>query len=369
MPTNNHSDNLFDGQPPLDDEQLWDLLSLYVDGEADPTQAAIVERMLSSDPAYRRDFDFMMETSQTMHMVDEVEPPVSLREAVYVRTTGRTTLVSRLRTAWNRATTPAFGRYATVAGAFAVAALGAVIAGPHLGSSHPSGAGPAQVAEVTPRSDTPSVAMPRLGLLDFELIKPSTMLVPKPSAPKAVVHNNSMPPDKPNIVPDPQKALPKIGPRIAVGTHSLRNYPLLKKSGSHSDGTPQVAANGTSPGGYPYNPNMDLDATHNQPKTIVSQKNDFGPEVAIDDTPTTVPSAVSKTIAMAQKPDGNVTPQPTPDAPKARIRTVALPPADKQVLAEAVLRKNMNPRMDSYDHSLADNSQQTRSLTLYKSTF
>ena len=72
MPTNNHSDNLFDGQSPLDDEQLWDLLSLYVDGEADPAQAAIVERMLSSDPAYRRDFDFLMETSQTIQRVEEV---------------------------------------------------------------------------------------------------------------------------------------------------------------------------------------------------------------------------------------------------------------------------------------------------------
>jgi len=79
MPTNNHSDNLFDSQAPLDDEQLWDLLSLYVDGEADPAQAAIVEQMLSSDPAYRRDFDFLMESSKTMQMVAEVAPPIGLR--------------------------------------------------------------------------------------------------------------------------------------------------------------------------------------------------------------------------------------------------------------------------------------------------
>ena len=154
-PKNNHSDNLYDGQAPLDDEQLWDLLSLYVDGEADPAQAAIVEQMLSSDPAYRRDFDFLMASSHTMHMVDEVEPPVSLREAVYAATTRRPTLVGRLQAAWSRATTPAFGRYATVAGAFAAAALAVAVIWPHNNGSHVIRNSAPQVAVVSPmRTET-----------------------------------------------------------------------------------------------------------------------------------------------------------------------------------------------------------------------
>ena len=368
MPTNNHSDNLFDGQSPLDDEQLWDLLSLYVDGEADPTQAAIVERMLSSDPAYRRDFDFLMETSQTIQRVEEVEPPVSLRDAVYSRTTGRPTLAGRLRAAWTRATTPVFGRYATVAGAFAVVALGTAIVWPHPGSSS-ADTGPAPVAVVTPRSDTSRIAFTNpIGPLNPDWITPRTILKPKAFAPKAVVHNDHVPHDRTPIVQEFWKAPEKIGPRMAQDTRSPRNHPLLKNNGAR-EGASQVAANGTSAGGYPYNPAMDYDTTHNHANTILPQKADFGPPVEIDETPVTPSGDGGKQVAMAPTSDGNVTPQPTPDAPKPHVRTVTLPPADKQVLAEAVLRKNMSLRNEGYDRSIADNSQRRDVMTLYKSTF
>jgi hypothetical protein len=363
MPTNNHSDNIFDGQAPLDDEQLWDLLSLYVDGEADPAQAAIVEQMLSSDPAYRRDFDFLMASSKTMHMVEEVAPPARLREAVYASTARRSTLVGRLRAAWNRATTPAFGRYATLGGAFAAAAIGVALFWPRTPAVHPRGNFPPSVAvaPTPPHANVASTDSTHLRIPDILLPENAFTLALKPYDPKVLPHPKL--PVNPNGVSEPHTTVEKNS-LLAATPHTPQQH-HLPKNNAPRDNNLQVASN---PTGYPYGKEMDNDKIHGHPETIIPSKADFGPMVAInEDMPTSSPGNGTQVIAP-QKPDPEVTtiPSPTPEPPK-RVRVATLPPEDKQVLAETVLRKSI--RNDGYGRTIADNMQRHDGLTLYKGSF
>ena len=373
MPTNNHSDNISDGLPPLDDEQLWDLLSLYVDGEADPAQAAIVEQMLSSDPAYRRDFDFLMASSKTMHMVEEIEPPASLREAVLAKTSRRPTLVGRLRAAWNRATSPtfpAFGRYATAGGAFAVVALGAVIFQPHLNSG--SGTGTLQPNVATRNThEGPLVTDSRLQ----EFILPtftfaglafnSAIISTPPSHPKEIT-----PTPKSNGATNLAKAVKlhiadkqsanKVANR---GKSALRNYPLPKNNGFH----PELAKDSVP--GYPYSLKMDEGVARHEAGTIAAVSgNDFGPRVVpYDEMPTPLqPEHKASTTSAGNNGDGGTVPAPEP---KPLRRVAVLPPDVKYNLTAEALRPRQSTRPDNFDRSIADSGQRRDVMTLYKSSF
>jgi len=377
MPTNNYSDNSFDDQASLDDEQLWDLLSLYVDGEADPEQAAIVERMLSSDPAYRRDFDFLMASSKTMHMLEEVEPPASLRETVLAKTSRRPTLVGRLRAAWNRATapaSPAFGRYAAVGGAFAVAAIGAVIFWPHQNSvsgigSHPIPVTVQNTHEASPVAETPlqQFILPDFTFsgLAFGGTAPAAPLHPKvitPVTPKAEVAKNSS-----KTVKIHDAARQNENKMVKVTPTAPRNYTLPKNN------TPRLeVSNNPNPNGYPYSKHMDEGVARHEQGTIAQASgNDFGPKVVAYEEPTTpTPDGGVHTAVPGNNNGDGVKPTPPVDTPKPTVRRVAvLPPDVKYSLTAEALRPKQNPRFDNFDRSVADSGQHRDVMTLYKSSF
>lgn len=365
MPTNNHSDNLFDSQAPLDDEQLWDLLSLYVDGEADPAQAAIVEQMLSSDPAYRRDFDFLMESSKTMQMVAEVAPPIGLRDAVYARTTRRPTLADRLRAVWSRAAAPAFGRYATVGGAFAVALLGVALFRPHLASnSNPGTSQPIAAVDTIPVNPevVTNTPLPRLPDFDFTMIEARLHLTPNATSVQEQAVNT--PPVKPLSVPNHSKVVGTNETKLVSTTPGPRNHPLTKVNVARTESVPNPALRG-----YPYDPKMDDKAAPGHMETIASVPNDFGPKIAPSEEPS-APSNGGAYAAVTKTPDADGTIKPAPEAPKTHIRIAALPPRDKQVLSEMALRRNQNTQYGGYDHTVADNIQNHELVyTLAKGTF
>src|SRR5947207_8638400 len=86
--------------PDADDDALWELLSVYADGEATPEEAARVEAMLRADPAWARRLDFVRLTADSVHSLPEVEPPAALRESIFVATSRRRSLANRLAAAW-----------------------------------------------------------------------------------------------------------------------------------------------------------------------------------------------------------------------------------------------------------------------------
>jgi hypothetical protein len=108
-------------------DEVWDLLSVYADGEATPEETAIVENHIAVCADCARDLKFMQSTALVLQEAPEVEPPADLREAIFAATINRPTLQERLAAAVRRTLTPVPVRYATVAAAGAAAALAAFI--------------------------------------------------------------------------------------------------------------------------------------------------------------------------------------------------------------------------------------------------
>ncbi len=370
MPTNNHSDNLFDAQAPqTDEEKLWDLLSLYVDGEADPAQATIVEQMLSSDPAYRRDFDFLMQTSKTMHTLEEVAPPIALRDAIYAGTVRRPTLAGRLRAAWNRATTPAFGRYATVGGAFAVAAIGALLVLPRLNSTNSHNALPTQVAANSPSSSQYNITIPppanELAKLEGSKVGPKPPLPFKKMSPTLVYHQSNI---RPNLIPaiGPTHLRPdRNAASIVEGPHLPSHHYLPKNNAPHNDGVQIATGTGT---GYPYDKKMDNNTAPHTAMTIVPPAtDDFGPMVVANNETSTplTDNAVKPTASMGTSGGEGPAPQP-----KTTVHVATLPPGASQNIAAAVIRHNMTAKYSGYDRNVAENIQRHEvTIDVIKGTF
>src|SRR5579883_1539721 len=158
-----------------EDEALWELLSVYADGEASPEEAARAESLLRSDAAVAQKFEFLQWASRAAQSVDEVEPPASLRESILATTSHRPTLARRLAAAWSEMRAGA-GRYALPVGALAAASVLAVVFWPRSASAPRSathfkpnqvaqvdtgkrGSEPSRTSESGRASGTPSVAV------------------------------------------------------------------------------------------------------------------------------------------------------------------------------------------------------------------
>ena len=147
MPTNfdpdffNKTDFASHSDAGMDDE-LWALLSVYIDGEASAEEAGRVEAMLHTDPAYAREFAFLKMASSTVRSFTEVEPPASLRDSIFAATTRRQSMAQRAFAVWidfRHKFTPQVGRFAMPTAAFAGAALVAAVFVPGLMHSNTTG--------------------------------------------------------------------------------------------------------------------------------------------------------------------------------------------------------------------------------------
>jgi hypothetical protein len=139
MPTEYESNDTQNNQPFLpqgsvmredNDDALWQLLSVYLDGETTPEETAQVEAMLRDDPAYARDFAFLKMASVSVQSLPEVEPPAFLRDSIFAATSHRPTFARRVAAALlgcRQALVPAIVRYALPTGAVAAAAILAVV--------------------------------------------------------------------------------------------------------------------------------------------------------------------------------------------------------------------------------------------------
>ena len=94
QPTNSRV--AFSSQDTSGDEMIWELLSLYIDGEASTQEAAQVEQMLRHDAEYARAYAFMQKAGTTIRTIVEIEPPMHLRETILAKTSQRPTFSKRL---------------------------------------------------------------------------------------------------------------------------------------------------------------------------------------------------------------------------------------------------------------------------------
>src|SRR3981189_3602328 len=84
----------------MDCDKVWDLLSIYADGEADPSEAAIVENHVAVCADCARGLAFMKTTVDVLSRMEEVEPPASLRASIFAATIERVTLRQRIAAAF-----------------------------------------------------------------------------------------------------------------------------------------------------------------------------------------------------------------------------------------------------------------------------
>lgn len=108
---------------PMNCDQVWDLLSVYADGEATPHEAEMVEAHIAVCASCASDLEFLRSTSVSLRDVPEVEPPAMLRQAILAATVNRPTWQDRLAAAARRTFAPAPLRYGALAAAGAAAAL------------------------------------------------------------------------------------------------------------------------------------------------------------------------------------------------------------------------------------------------------
>lgn len=112
------------------DSATWELLSLYIDGEATPEEAARVEALLRADPDYDRDLAFLRMAADSVRRQPELEPPTHLRDTIFAATSHRPTLARRAAAGWaslrQSLAFPAV-RYGVPAGALAFAVLAAIL--------------------------------------------------------------------------------------------------------------------------------------------------------------------------------------------------------------------------------------------------
>lgn len=148
-------------------DKVWDLLSVYADGEASPEEATIVETHVASCPDCARDLQFMMGTHEVLQDVPQVEPPVTLRSAILAATVYRPSFGQRLAETVRKTLAPAPVRYGALAAAGAAAALTAVVlkSGKPPVSLQPPVPETVATAPVVPPAPSVDPDQPRIDLL------------------------------------------------------------------------------------------------------------------------------------------------------------------------------------------------------------
>ncbi|HZT42780.1 MAG TPA: hypothetical protein VFA07_11500 [Chthonomonadaceae bacterium] len=325
-----------------DDEAIWRLLNVYADGEATPEEAAQVEALLRADPARYQDMAFLRLTAESARSLTEVEPPETLRQAIFAATIYRPTLAQRVAAGWNalcRTLASPAGRTALPAGALAAAGIAALILLPR-----PAAHLRAQIASLPDRQN--GALLPALPnrreaanrLRAFQ--KPSELALVSPGVlgtqelVSAVVASlQSATAARP--VPEKAERLRRISNRTAHGAGELSDgiklprvenvalRPAVEKkasapsppSGAQDQQSMQVAT-------YAFQPGMDTRDQHLGAKMETDAGTLGGPDVR-----------VSSTDTASSRPDASPPPQ-TPRVHWGHLIVSELPPSPSPSLAE-----------------------------------
>jgi hypothetical protein len=130
--------------------RIWDLISLYVDGEAGPEEAKAVEQHTAACLSCAQDLAMLQRTAGVLLRIPETEPPAALRQAILEATVYRPTFADRLRAAVSTLLRPMPVRYSLSAAAGAMVVMGIA----RLGS------GPAPVTQVAELPAPPTASFP-----------------------------------------------------------------------------------------------------------------------------------------------------------------------------------------------------------------
>lgn len=108
-------------------EEIWDLLSVYADGEATPEESARVEHHITECQRCARDLAFLRETARALEETPEIAPPPGLRDAILAATIYRPSWPERVRAALGGALAPVRRHALALAGTAAAGFLCALL--------------------------------------------------------------------------------------------------------------------------------------------------------------------------------------------------------------------------------------------------
>ena len=283
--------------PTMEDDAVWELLSVYADGEASPAEAAQIEALLRSDSSLAREFAFLKNASQIVQSIPDVMPPDSLRDAIFASTIHRPTLMQRLA-----AFAPNFTRYALPVGGLAAAATLALAFWPHSAVHAPVTVihAPQRIAAInTPAPNLPPVPPPIV-----PDAKPTTEATNKTTAAKPAPMADVRP-----LTPAAQEKNAAKVPMINTGnTSSGANG---RKSETHGSAKPSR------------HPQTSAPAAQSDPSTVVQP--DYSPQPNMDRPnmrPVTVASVPSDTDKLPDSEHTAVEPKTT----QAGVAAVPDPP-------------------------------------------
>ena len=318
---------------PCGDDAVWELLSLYTDGEASADEAAQVEALLRFDAALAQEFAFLKNASQIAQSVPDVMPPDHLRDAIFAATLHRPTLTQRITAAFAPA---ALRRYAAPVGRLAAAAVLGAAFWPRSIMHSPAVAKrslPVVVAknnlpatQVSP--DAPIAAMnenPAISTAKHPAVAPTPV-----SAAKGTPQNASVTPEKNTAkVPTIQASVRK--------TNKIKNVNASGRAIKTTQSPTVIARNETSTVVRPeYSPQPGMDNSNMKPVVVANAA------VDTDRLPDSEHS-VSETRT------GEVAGPPAPATPKRWVGKLLHPAPDaRQFVTTASLRQQRQAYNQGY---------------------
>ena len=329
------------------DDAIWDLLSLYADGEATPEQAAEVEALLCADPRVARDLQFLRATGETVQTFTEMEPPAALRDAIFAATTRRQTVAARLLAFWGdvRQTFAPRSRYAMTLGGLAAASLLAVALWPHSQTASI----PNQKSPGVEIASHPAVSPSSRPTVGSEAVLPNNSRVEKPAVAANTLKSSDHPASMTRFVSVKNPVMPPLHP-TAPNTGAGGNKP--KPADQNHPSTTAGGGSESAPVNIP--PDNDANNRHMASRTSPPMPITSG----VDD-----PSVKSDLAANTTSPD-NARPINEP-APRldAKVQVVKLPPETYDFLTNAQMKKQLDAKTLGYDRDTVK-SIQRKELTV-----
>jgi anti-sigma factor RsiW len=356
MPTNYTSKNQFDpGDPDENDEALWELLSVYADGEATPEEAQKVEALLRSDPAYAREFEFMRQTSASVQSYVELEPPAALRDAIFAATIRKQTFATRLGLAWDNLRRSLVPRYVVPLAGVAAAALIALAIWPtHTISTHSNPPPAAISAALSPGAD-PILAPKVSGSDTVATIRVSHRIAALAPQVRAIRPAQASGPDT-LLVGTTSPGRSKLVNNTTGEGHRRSPNPI------HEDGDATAVA---------YTPNMD--AQNQRPSVSApvppSEAGDGVDNVKFAEV---VPT---KSVATPKQDSGSVAVASSVEHPKIKVMVANLtqpsvPPDTNQIRTKKDFQQSQTVLTDGYDRStLRSIEKKEANIPFYKGSF
>jgi hypothetical protein len=355
---NRFNDHIDDGFSPYSNDEMWDLLNIYADGEASVEEAARVEAMLRSDASYARQFAFVKTATAAVQSFSELDPPSSLRDAILASTTQRESWTARLvwlRDAVQRSLAP---RFATSLVGLAAAGLLAFVVVQHNAGRFRNG-----IVADTMNVRHPSVAANSgPGQLPASAYDDTNIVLPPDESQVAVgTYRPDAPPQRLHETISAVRADWKIT-RVAVVSPPA-NKPKTQIA-HHEDSTGVVVA-------VAYRPDMDAQFERNPGSVAASETQPVeipGDDVHIADADPT------PAVAPAHPTSDPVAPTTTAshaDGPHIIVaKLTALPPDPNQVMTRADMARNRAALTSGYDRStLRSMERKETSISILRGSF